>query len=118
VEKFRSWSDCGGDVERRFAKDELLTHITLYWATGTIGSSFWPYYAEQGGAPEDASRRVEVPTGVAIFPHDLVPAPRAFGERFFNIQRWTEMPRGGHFAALEEPELLVDDLRAFYRDLR
>jgi pimeloyl-ACP methyl ester carboxylesterase len=115
VEKFRSWSDCGGDVERRFTKDELLTNITIYWVTETIGSSFRMYYESQT-RPIAASR--DVPAGVAIFPKDIVPAPREFGERAFNIERWTEMPRGGHFAAMEEPELLVEDLRGFFRPLR
>ncbi len=118
VEKFRAWSDCGGDVEKSFNKDELLTNITIYWTTQTIKSSFLPYYEGQDDAPEDAGSRVEVPAGVAIFPKDIVPAPREYGERIFDVRRWTEMPRGGHFAAMEEPELLVEDIRAFFRDLR
>lgn len=117
VEKFRSWSDCDGDVERRFTRDELLTNITIYWVTETINSSFRLYYEAMHHPPGEKGR-VAVPTGVAIFPKDIVPAPRAFAERFFNIQRWTEMPRGGHFAALEEPELLAEDIRAFFRPLR
>jgi microsomal epoxide hydrolase len=115
VEKFRSWSDCDGDVERKFTKDELLTNITIYWVTETIGSSFRMYYESQT-RPVAASR--DVPAGVAIFPKDIVPAPREFGERAFNIERWTEMPRGGHFAAMEEPELLAGDMREFFRPLR
>jgi microsomal epoxide hydrolase len=115
VEKFRSWSDCDGEIEKRFTKDELLTNITVYWATGTIGSSFRMYYESQT-RPLAASR--DVPAGVAIFPKDIVPAPREFGERAFNIKRWTEMPRGGHFAAMEEPELLTGDIREFFRPLR
>lgn len=118
VEKFRAWSDCGGDVETRFSKDELLTNLTIYWATETIGSSFLPYVEGQDDTSEGAIERPRVPTGVAIFPKDIVPAPKEFGERFFSIQRWTEMPRGGHFAALEKPELLVRDLRAFFGELR
>jgi microsomal epoxide hydrolase len=118
VEKFRAWSDCGGDVEERFTKDELLTNVTIYWATQTIRSSFLPYYEGQGDPSGGAWPRVEVPTGVAIFPKDIVPAPRDYGERIFDVRRWTEMPRGGHFAAMEEPELLAEDLRAFFRDLR
>ena len=118
VEKFRAWSDCGGDVEERFTKDELLTNITIYWTTQTIRSSFLPYYEGQGDPSGGAWARVEVPTGVAIFPKDIVPAPRDYGERIFDVRRWTEMPRGGHFAAMEEPELLAEDLRAFFRDLR
>ena len=118
VEKFRSWSDCGGDIERRFSKDELLTNLTIYWVTQTIGSSFLPYYENTQGVGQAPQGRIAVPTGVAIFPADTVPAPREYGERLYNLQRWTEMPRGGHFAALEEPELLAEDIRAFFRPLR
>jgi pimeloyl-ACP methyl ester carboxylesterase len=118
VEKFRAWSDCDGDVEKRFTKDELLTNITIYWATETINSSCRYYYEALHNPPQNAGQRVEAPTGVAIFPKDLVTAPREYAERFFNIQRWTEKPRGGHFAALEEPELLAADLRDFFRPLR
>lgn len=118
VEKFRSWSDCAGDVERCFTKDELLTNSTIYWATETINSSFRIYYETQHNPPSGGAERVEVPTGVAIFPKDLVPAPRGFAERYFALERWTEMPRGGHFAAMEEPELLVEDIRAFFRRFR
>ncbi|MBC8115661.1 MAG: alpha/beta hydrolase, partial [Candidatus Saccharimonas sp.] len=118
VEKFRAWSDCDGDVERSFTRDELLTNIMIYWVTETITSSFGMYHETEDVPPEFADAKVETPTAVAYFPKDIVPAPREFGERFFNIQRWTEMPRGGHFAALEEPELLVEDIRAFFRTLR
>ena len=118
VEKFRSWSDCDGEVEKRFTKDELLANVMIYWATETINSSFRVYYETQHNPPEHLSEYIRVPTGVAIFPKDLVPAPREFAERFFEVQRWTEMPRGGHFAAMEEPELLAEDLRAFFRPLR
>ncbi len=119
VEKFRAWSDCGGDVESRFTKDELLTNITIYWATGTLNSSFLYYYEpSHGHVPKDFKKRVEVPTGFAMFPKDLTPAPREFAERFFNVARWTKMPRGGHFAAMEEPELLAEDIRTFFRPLR
>lgn len=120
VEKFRAWSDCGGDIEKSYTKDELLTNITIYWATETVGSSFRMYYEPGGSGGWGGSNnegKSEVPTGVAIFPKDIVPAPREFGERIFNVKRWTEMPRGGHFAALEEPELLAEDLRAFFRDV-
>jgi pimeloyl-ACP methyl ester carboxylesterase len=118
VEKFHSWSDDAGDVERRFTKDELLTNITIYWATETINSAARYYYEAQHMPREDAGTYIEVPTGVAIFPKDLVPAPREYAARFFNVQRWTEMPRGGHFTAMEEPELLAEDIRAFFRPLR
>jgi pimeloyl-ACP methyl ester carboxylesterase len=126
VEKLRGWSDCGGDVERRFSKDEILTHVMIYWATQTIGSSFYPYYdMANAGAARWISETVktwvgstdQVPAAFALFPKDLVPPPRAWAERFFNVQRWTEMPRGGHFAALEEPELLAQDLGAMFGPL-
>jgi pimeloyl-ACP methyl ester carboxylesterase len=117
VEKFRSWSDCGGDIERCFSKDELLTNITIYWVTQTVHSASRTYYESQRDRPQ-RSERIEVPTGFAIFPKDLVNAPREYAERYFNIQRWQEMPRGGHFAALEEPDLLAQELREFYRPLR
>ena len=119
VEKFRTWSDCGGDVERRFSKDVLLTNVMLYWVTGAIGSSFWPYYARQHSAwPISEKRPVTVPTAYASFPREILHPPRAWAERVYNIRRWTVMPSGGHFAALEEPRALVDDLRTFFRDLR
>jgi len=119
VEKFRTWSDCGGDVERRFSKDELLTNITIYWATGAIGSSFWPYYARLHSRwPLPDGARVEVPSGYAAFPKEIVRPPRAWAEKVFNIQRWTVMPAGGHFAAMEEPEALAAEIRAFFRPLR
>lgn len=126
VEKFRTWSDCAGDVETRFTKDEMLTNLTIYWATETINSSFRLYYdATNAGALTWISETVkkwvgstDVPTALASFPKDINPPPREWAERFFNIRRFTEMPRGGHFAALEEPELLAADLRAFFRDLR
>jgi pimeloyl-ACP methyl ester carboxylesterase len=119
IEKFRTWSDCGGDVERRFTKDELLTNVMIYWVTGAINASFWPYYArrrEPWPIPEGV--RVEVPTAYAAFPREIVRPPRPWAERVYNIQRWTPMPAGGHFAALEEPEALAADLRAFFRGLR
>ncbi len=126
VEKYRSWSDCDGDVERRFTKDDLLTQATIYWATNTIRSSTQLYHDAMNpgvvtGVAEQLRRltgKPSVPAGFALFPKDIRPPPRAWGERFFDVQRWTEMPRGGHFAAFEEPELLADELRAFFRPLR
>jgi pimeloyl-ACP methyl ester carboxylesterase len=119
VEKFRTWSDCGGELERCFSKDDLLTNIMLYWATGAIGSSFWPYYSRQhDGWPLPADRRVEVPTAYQAFPKDILHPPRALAEQAFNIQRWTVSPSGGHFAALEQPTRLVEDVRAFFHGLR
>ena len=106
VEKLRSWSDCGGDVESVWPRDDLLTWVTLYWVTGAIGTSFAPY-AERGRGPA----RVDVPTVVQIFPHDLVPAPRRFAERVFDVRAWTEQPDGGHFGAWERPEAFAAGLR-------
>jgi pimeloyl-ACP methyl ester carboxylesterase len=126
VEKFQSLSDCHGDVETRFSLDELLTNVMIYWTTGTIGSAFLPYYDfTQAGAMrwilETAKGWVghsHVPAGIALFAKDSTHAPREWAQRFFNVQRYTEFPRGGHFAAFEEPELLAEDLRAFFRPLR
>ncbi|MCH8190499.1 MAG: epoxide hydrolase [Chloroflexi bacterium] len=119
VEKFRRWSDCDGDVERSFTKDELLTNVMIYWVTQTIGSSVRLYYESFHAQGQGlGSERVEVPTGVAVFPKEIVRPPRSTVERAYNLQRWTEMPAGGHFAALEEPEALVEDIRAFFRPLR
>jgi pimeloyl-ACP methyl ester carboxylesterase len=113
VEKLRSWSDCNGQLELRFSRDEILTWITLYWITNTIGSSFIPYVEY---APADDSE-VALPTGVTIFPKDLVPAPREFAERFFNIVRWAELPTGGHFTAWEEPEAFARELTALAQEV-
>lgn len=119
IEKFRSWSDCDGEIERRFSKDELLTNIMLYWATGTLNSSIRTYY-ENAHSPSSMQTRpyINVPTGFALFPKEIEVPPREWAERLLHIQHWTQMPRGGHFAALEEPELLVEDIRAFFRPLR
>jgi pimeloyl-ACP methyl ester carboxylesterase len=126
VEKWRRWSDCDGDLESRFTKDDLLANIMLYWATGTINSSFAPYYdISHAGARTWTKEKLKewkgssnVPAAFAMFPKDLSHPPREWAERFFNVQRWTEMPHGGHFAALEEPELLAHDIREFFRPLR
>jgi microsomal epoxide hydrolase len=126
VEKFQRWSDCDGDVERRFTKDELLTNVMVYWVTGTIGSSFQPYFDMTHASVarwilEKAKEWVhpsKVPAGFALFPRDLIYPPREWAERFFDVRRWSEMPAGGHFAAMEEPELLAEDIREFFRPLR
>ena len=126
VQFYQRWSDCDGDVERCFTKDELLANIMLYWATKTIGTSFGPYYdVVHAGMTRwiveglkqwlGASR---VPAGFAMFPKDLSHPPREWAERFFRVERWTTMPRGGHFGAQEQPELLAEDIRAFFRPLR
>jgi len=126
VEKFRGWSDCGGEIESRFTKDELLTQVMIYWATESIASSFLPYYdyananaltwIKEGMKKWTGSSKV--PAAFALFPKDISQPPRAWAQRFFNVQRWTEMPRGGHFAAMEEPELLAEDIRSWFRAYR
>jgi pimeloyl-ACP methyl ester carboxylesterase len=121
LEKRRAWSDCGGDVERRFSKDDLCTTMTLYWATQTYGTSARYYYeaAHNLWQPShDRMPRVEAPTGAAIFLKEVFLMPRKWAERYYNLKRWTVMPSGGHFASMEEPERLVDEIRAFYRPLR
>jgi microsomal epoxide hydrolase len=120
VEKFRTWSDCGGDVERRVSKDVLLTNVMLYWVTGAINSSFWPYWARRHEPwPVNAQTPVRVPTAYASFPKEILHPPRSWVEPVYpNIRRWTTMPSGGHFAALEEPEALAADIRGFFRELR
>jgi pimeloyl-ACP methyl ester carboxylesterase len=119
MEKFRAWSDCNGDPESVFTRDELLTNITLYWVTGAIGSSFWPYYARMRGPwPIPQGTRITVPTGYVEFPAEILRPPRTLAEKVYNIQRWTKMDKGGHFAALEQPEALASEVRAFFRPLR
>lgn len=118
VEKFRTWCDCGGDVESQFTKDELLTNVTIYWATQTITSSTRIYYESRRTPASREMGYIETPVGCAIFPKELFIPPRAWAEAAYNVTHWTEMPRGGHFAALEEPELLTEDVRKFFRDLR
>jgi pimeloyl-ACP methyl ester carboxylesterase len=120
VEKFRVWSDCNGDVDSAFTRDQLLANISLYWFTGAIGSSFFPYYFRMHRPwPIPEGGRIEVPTGYAAFPREIIRPPRSLAERTYtNLQRWTVMSRGGHFAAMEEPDALADDVRAFFRQLR
>jgi pimeloyl-ACP methyl ester carboxylesterase len=120
VEKFRAWSDCGGDVETAFTRDRLLANISLYWFTGAIGSSFWPYYARMHRPwPIPEGRTIDVPTGYAQFPAEILRPPRSLAARTYSdIRRWSVMPRGGHFAALEQPEALAEDIREFFRPLR
>ena len=118
VEKMRDWSDCGGDVERAFTLDAILTTISIYWFTGTIGSSM-RFYRENRLRPNrfDAGERVLPPLGAALFPHDRMP-PRTWVERVFTVTRWTAMPRGGHLGAMEAPEPLAQEIREFFRPLR
>ncbi len=119
VEKFRTWSDCNGDVESKFTKDQLLTNIMIYWVTGTISSSTRLYYETASlGRSSTVPGRWEVPTGVALFPKEIMRFPRAWVANRCNLTHWTEMPSGGHFAAMEEPARLIDDVRAFFRTVR
>lgn len=117
IEKFYGWSDIDGDLEREYTKDELLTNIMIYWVTQTINPSIRSYYEESHAPSLKPGQRVEVPVAMALFPKDT-PPPRALAERTLRIERWTEMPRGGHFPALEVPELYARDLQAFFRSLR
>jgi pimeloyl-ACP methyl ester carboxylesterase len=118
VEKMRAWSDCDGDIERSFTKDEILTNITLYWLTGTIGSSMRMYRANAAIPAERSARHVAVPTGFSLFPGDFQKAPQAWLERTANLVRLSEPARGGHFAPFEEPELYAAELREFFRPYR
>ncbi len=121
VEKFRVWSDCDGDVERSFTKDQLLDNVMLYWVTGTATSSV-RFYAEfdralrAGAIPLGA--RVDVPTGYARYPKEIITTSRRWAEGQYNLVHFAEPPRGGHFAAMEVPDLFVDDVRACFRPLR
>ena len=119
LEKFREWSDCDGDLYKRFSRDELLANVTLYWMTETIHSSFRLYFEGRKAplqfGPGDF---VQAPCAIAHFPKELPFPPRAWIERGYNIQHWTDMPQGGHFAAAEEPDLLAEDIRAFFRQFR
>jgi epoxide hydrolase len=119
VEKFRAWSDCDGDVEKSFTKDQLLTNITLYWVTATATSSARLYYEmRQAGAAALPQAPVVVPTSVSNYPAELSKPPREWAERRYNITRWVDQPRGGHFAAMEVPDLFVSDVADFFRSLR
>ncbi len=119
AEKFHAWSNGHGDLESRISKDDLLTNIMIYWVTGTINSSFYLYQQLKHRPWRlGPGERIQAATAVTAFPMEIVRPPKEWAARMFNLKRWTAMPRGGHFAALEEPELLVADIRAFFRDLR
>ncbi|MBU17992.1 MAG: multidrug MFS transporter [Chloroflexi bacterium] len=119
VEKYRTWSDCGGDVEKSYTKDELLTIVTIYWVTQTISSSTRMYFENQKNLwAMEKDQKVPAPAGMAMFPQEISKPPREWGERSYDVRRWTEMHSGGHFAALEEPQLLAEEVRAFFRDFR
>jgi pimeloyl-ACP methyl ester carboxylesterase len=121
VEKWRSWSDSDGDVERTLRRDALLTMLTIYWVTGSITSSMRDYYDNRwDGVTLGPDAFVSVPTGIANFATQFVlegRPPREWAERLYNVRRWTDMPRGGHFAPVEEPRLLAAEIAAFFADL-
>ncbi len=120
AEKFHRWTDNDGTIESAVDRDAMLANIMLYWATGAIGSSFWPYYARMHSPwPIPEGGAITVPTGYAEFPKEILSPPRSLAERtYVDIQRWTKMPKGGHFAALEQPEALANEIRQFFRPLR
>lgn len=119
VEKFRTWSDCGGDLSRSYSKDQLLTNVMIYWITQTIHSSTRLYYEERHHPWRlGKDEKITVPTGVASFPAELARPPREWAERAYHVTHWTKMPSGGHFAAMEKPQFLVEDIRKFFRTVR
>ena len=119
VEKFRAWSDCDGDPENVFTRDQLLTNVMLYWVTRTITSSARLYReARLSDRRDGAPQYVGVPTGVARYPKEILRFPRAWVEQRYNVTHWAVMPRGGHFAAMEQPALFVDDVRTFFGTVR
>src|SRR6185312_6938758 len=116
VEKFWAWMDCDGHPENVLTKDEMLDNVMMYWATASAASSarmYWESFSVWTG-----ELRVDLPTGIAAFPKEVLPAPRNWCEKNYNITHWTTMPRGGHFAAFEQPELFVDDVRKFFATVR
>jgi microsomal epoxide hydrolase len=118
LEKFHSWSDCHGDLGSTFTMDRLLENLSIYWFTGTINSSIRLYMEAMGsGRPMFPEARVEVPTGHAVYPGEIYHSPRAWAEEAYNIVHWRAMPRGGHFAAMEQPELYAADLAEFTQGL-
>ena len=121
LERRRAWSDSGGDPDKPFDRDFLLTTVMIYWVTQSIGTSM-RYYLEHFTRPwqpdHDRQPAIEAPTGIAVFPQELVLLPKAVAERNANLVRWTVMDAGGHFAPSEQPQALVDDVRAMFRDFR
>ena len=119
VEKFRTWSDCDGNPENSYTKDQLLTNVMIYWVTQTFHSASRIYYEERHHPWRlGKDEKVTAPTGIASFPKEIARAPREWAERAYNVQHWTDMPAGGHFAAMEKPQLVVEDIRKFFRGLR
>jgi pimeloyl-ACP methyl ester carboxylesterase len=121
LERRRAWSDHTGDVYDALSRDFLLTNVMLYWVTESIGSTmryYWENWRQSVRVVHDRIPAIEAPTGIAVFPNDLVFVPRRLAEKYTNLVRWTLMPRGGHFAAAEEPDLIVEDIRAMFKTLR
>lgn len=118
VEKLRTWSDCDGELETAFTKDQILTDVMFYWAPRSVISAARMYREARRDEVGLYPPKVEVPTAVADFPADILPASRQWAERRYRIERWTKMARGGHFPATEQPQALVDDVRAFFGGLR
>ena len=118
-EKFQAWSDCEGDPLNAFTRDELLTNVMIYWLSGCIYPSTRFYWAHRQSPPVAVRpERIDVPTGIAVFPKEVMRPPRSAVERKYDVRRWTEFESGGHFPALEAPDALVDDLRGFFRAFR
>jgi pimeloyl-ACP methyl ester carboxylesterase len=115
VEKFWAWTDCDGHPENALSRDEILDNVMLYWLTNAAASSARLYWESFTNLRLD---RIECPTGIARFPKEIFRPSRRWAEARYNVQHWTEMPRGGHFAAFEQPELLVEDIRSFFRLVR
>ncbi len=118
AEKFRAWTDCDGDPESAIARDVLLTNVTVYWVTATAGSSARMYYETFHSTGFGTFEPSTVPTGVAVFPKEIFRPVRRFGERLNPIVHWSEFSRGGHFAAMEQGPVLIDDVRTFFRLVR
>ncbi len=121
LEKRRAWSDCDGEVEKRFSKDDLLATMTIYWATESYGTSARFYYEavhERWEPSHDRKPVIEAPTAIAVFPKEVILMPHQWAEGYYNLKRWTRFPSGGHFAHMEEPQALVEDIRAHFRTLR
>ena len=121
LEKRRTWSDCSGDVERRFSKDDLLTTMSIYWFTQSYGTSARYYYEcvhNPWRPAHDRTPVVEAPTGIGVFLEEVILFPKRWAQRYYNLKHWQVMPSGGHFAPMEEPQRLVEDMRSFYRSLR
>ena len=116
IEKFWSWMDCDGHPENTLTRDELLDNVMLYWLTASGASSarlYWESFGSFGGGD-----KVEIPTGVASFPKEIIRSPRRWCEQSYNITHWTTMPKGGHFGAFEQPALFINDLRTFFKTIR